>query len=95
MPYDEFVGWWQVGYGLGVTVVLVVAILLAVILFTALSIERLARTALGVAGEIEQSTRPIWALADANAIVQDIMHAVKRAEAHTAAIADALCGKSA
>ena len=92
MPYDAFVKWWQLGYGLGLTVVLIVAILLVAILIVALSIERLARVALGVAGEIEVSTRPIWSLADANAIVEDIVKAVRRADAHTTAIADALGG---
>ena len=92
MPYDTFVRWWQLGYGLGVTVVLIVAVLLIAILMVALSIERLARVALGVAGEIEISTRPIWSLADANAIVEDIVKAVRRAAAHTTAIADALGG---
>ena len=92
MPYDAFVKWWQLGYGLGLTVVLIVAILLVAILLVALSIERLARVALGVAGEIEISTRPIWSLADANAIVEDIVKAVRRADAHTTAIADALGG---
>ena len=92
MPYDAFVKWWQLGYGLGLTVVLIVAILLVAILLVALSIERLARVALGVAGEIEVSTRPIWSLADANAIVEDIVKAVRRADAHTTAIADALGG---
>lgn len=92
MPYDTFVRWWQLGYGLGVAVVLIVAILLVAILLVALSIERLARVALGVAGEIEVSTRPIWSLADANAIVEDIVKAVRRADAHTTAIADALGG---
>ena len=92
MPYDAFVRWWQLGYGLGAAVVLIVAILLIAILMVALSIERLAGTALGVAGEIERTTRPIWSLADANAIVEDIVKAVRRADAHTTAIADALGG---
>lgn len=92
MPYDTFVQWWQLAYGLGVLVVLIVAVLLIAILAVALSIERLARTALTVAAEIETSTRPIWSLADANAIVEDIVKAVRRADGHTAAIADALGG---
>ena len=92
MPYDTFVRWWELGYGLGSAVVLIVAILLIAILAVALSIERLARVAREVAGEIEVSTRPIWSLADANAIVEDIVKAVRRADAHTSAIADALGG---
>lgn len=92
MPYDTFVRWWQLGYGLGITVVLIVAVLLIAILIVALTIERLARVALGVAGEIEVSTRPIWSLADANTIIEDIVKAVRRADAHTSAIAEALGG---
>lgn len=92
MSYDTFVQWWQLGYALGVAVVLIVAVLLIAILVVALTIERLARQALGVAGQIEVSTRPIWSLADANAIIEDIVKAVRRADAHTAAMADALGG---
>jgi len=92
MLYTDFVFWWQVGYALGVLVVVIVAVLLLAILAVALSIERLARTARHVAGEIERSTRPIWSLAEANAIVEDIVRAVRRADAHTTAIADALGG---
>lgn len=93
MPYSEFVYWWQIGYAVAVAVVLIVAILLAVILFAASSIERLARTALHVAGEIETSTRPIWALADANALIEEIVVAVRRADAHAAAVAESLAGR--
>ena len=92
MPHDTFIRWWELGYGLGITVVLIVAILLIAILVVALTIERLARVALGVAGEIEVSTRPIWSLADANAIVENIVKAVRRSDAHATAIADALGG---
>lgn len=95
MPEAEFYRWWYIGYALGALVVAIVAALLGVILVTARRIERLAAVALGVTGEIEQSTRPIWALADANAITEDIVRTVRSIEARTAEIADALAPRGA
>ena len=86
---------WTVGFLLGGVIVLVVAALLFAILLVARNIERLAGQALGVAGEIKTATRPVWALADANDIVEDIAGTVRSVEAQVTVIADELPPESA
>ena len=81
---------WTLGFALGAAVVLVVAALLIAILLVARNIERLAGQALGVAGEIEAATRPIWALGDANDLVEEIATAVRSIDAQVTALANHL-----
>ena len=81
---------WTLGFALGTAVVLVVAALLIAILLVARSIERLAGQALGVAGDIEKATRPIWVLGDANDIVEDIATAVRSIDAQVTTLANQL-----
>jgi hypothetical protein len=83
---------WVLGYILGAVVVVVVAALLVAILLVARNLERLAGQALHVAGAIESATRPIWALADANAVVEDITATVRSIEEQVSQIADAVEG---
>ena len=85
--------WWAIGFILGGAIVVVVAALLITILLVARNIERLAGQALGVAGEIITATRPIWSLADANGVVEDVAGTVRSIEAQVTAIADALEGE--
>ena len=87
--------WWMVGFLLGGLIVVVVAALLITILLVARNIERLAGQALGVAGEIITATRPIWSLADANEILEDIAGTVRSIEAQVTAIADELSPETA
>jgi hypothetical protein len=82
--------WWMVGFLLGGLIVVVVAALLITILLVARNIERVAGQALGVAGEIITATRPIWSLADANDLLEDIAGTVRSIEAQVTAIADEL-----
>ena len=82
--------WWAIGFILGGAIAVVVAALLITILLVARNIERLAGQALGVAGEIKTATRPIWSLADANNILEDIAGTVRSIEAQVTAIADEL-----
>jgi hypothetical protein len=86
---------WTIGFILGGVIVLVVAALLVTILVVARNIERLAGQALGVAGEIKAATRPIWLLADANDLVEDIAVTVRSIEAQVVTLADALEGEPA
>jgi len=86
---------WTLGFTLGGLVVVVVAVLLIAILLVARNIERLAGQALGVAGEIEAATRPIWALADANDILEEIAGIVRSVESQVALIADELSPEAA
>jgi hypothetical protein len=81
---------WVLGFALGAAIVLVVAALLVAILLVARNIERLAGQALGVAGEIVAATRPVWALGDANEIVEEIAAAVRSIDARVTALADQL-----
>ena len=87
--------WWAIGFILGGAIAVVVAALLITILLVARNIERLAGQALGVAGEIITATRPIWSLADANDIVEDIAGTVRSVEAQVTVIADELPPESA
>ena len=86
---------WTVGFLLGGLIVVVVAALLITILLVARNIERLAGQALGVAGEIKAATRPVWALADANGMVEDVAGTVRSIEAQVTAIADELSPETA
>ena len=86
---------WILGFALGAAVVLVVALHLIAILLVARNIERLAGQALGVAGEIITATRPIWSLADANGMVEDVAGTVRSIEAQVTAIADELSPETA
>jgi hypothetical protein len=81
---------WTLGFILGGVIVVVVAVLLVAILLVARNIERLAGQALGVAAQIEAATRPIWLLADANQIVEEIAGSVRSIEAQVTTIADTL-----
>jgi hypothetical protein len=81
---------WTLGYVLGAAVVVVVAALLIAILLVARSIEQLAGQALAVAGEIRAATRPIWAVAEANEVIEDIAATARSIESQVAAIADGL-----
>jgi hypothetical protein len=86
---------WTIGFLLGGVIVIVVAALLITILLVARNIARLAGQALGVAGEIKGATRPIWSLADANEIVEDIAGTVRSIEAQVIMIAEVLSPDSA
>ena len=88
MSEADFVAWWHLGYWIGVLVVLLVVVLFGTLLFTAWNIERLAGRALVLAAEIENSTRPVWSFADANAVVEDIARTVRSVERSATAIAD-------
>jgi hypothetical protein len=81
---------WALGFALGAVVVVAVAALLIAILLVARNIERLAGRALGVAGEIEAATRPVWVLADANDLVEEIAGAARSIDAQVTALADHL-----
>jgi hypothetical protein len=86
---------WALGFILGGVIVVVVAALLIAILLVARNIERLAGQALGVAVDIRSATRPIWSLADANEIVEDIAGTVHSIEAQVTMIADELSPETA
>ena len=82
--------WWSFGFVVGSVIVLVVAILLIAILFVARNIRRLAAEALSVAGEIENATKPIWNVAAANKIVEDMAGTARSIESRVKTIASVL-----
>ncbi|HYY13312.1 MAG TPA: hypothetical protein VE758_02650 [Chthoniobacterales bacterium] len=84
--------WWSFGLIVGGVIVLVVAVLLIAILLVARNIRRLAGEALGVAGEIENATVPIWRIGGANEVVREIAVAARSIESRVKAIAAALQG---
>ena len=64
--------------------------LLIIIWLVALKIRRLAKVALGVAGEIKSATNSIWALGAANQLTEGNLQALRSIEARADAIARAL-----
>lgn len=90
MPEADFYAYWKLGYLLGAVVVAAVAALLIAILLVARNILHLAGAALGIAGTIEERTRPIWSLGEANDLVANIVATVRRIEDEARAIADRL-----
>jgi hypothetical protein len=82
--------YWTIGFAAGGAVVLVVAVLLIGIIYQALRILRLARTASDVVGEIDANTRSIWALRDTNAVAEKILAGAREIDANAAAIVNAV-----
>lgn len=87
--------WWIIGFGAAALVVVIVAALLIGILWQARRIRRLARSAVGVVGEIEANTRVVWALGRTNAVAGDLAEGARAIEANAAAISAALAGADA
>lgn len=84
--------WWIVGWSVGGAVVLIAALLLITILMVARKIRRQATGALDVVHELREATLPLWALGDANRLVEDSLRAVYSIETSAGQIADALGG---
>ena len=82
--------WWNLGFVLGGTIVLIVAVLLIAILLVARNIRRLAAEALSVAGEIESGTAPIWQIGGANNIIKEIAACARSIESRVKKIATVL-----
>ena len=82
--------WWTFGSVVGALIVLIVAVLLIAILLVARNIRRLAAEALSVAAEIENATKPIWNIAAANNIVEDMALTAKSIESRAKIIATVL-----
>ena len=81
---------WRLWMAVAVLVILVAAALLVTIWLTARSILAHATRALRAAEAIRQSTQPIWALQDTNAVAGDLLATVRSIEAKGGALAEAL-----
>jgi hypothetical protein len=86
---------WTLGFVLAAAVVVVVAVLLLGILWQAMRILRLARSAARLVEEIERNTRSVWALSDTNAVGGQILDQTRAIDAQAAAVLGALRGAPA
>ena len=81
---------WAWGFLVGLTVVLVVALLLIVILLQARRIHGLAKTAAVVVAEVDENTRSIWSLATTNEVAKGLLDGAKAIDSNAAAIVSAV-----
>lgn len=92
MSADEILQWWLIWLAVGGVIVLAAAALLVTIVALARSIGNLAGTAIGVVGEIEVNTRPVWELNTTNRVAGEIATGSEAAAGNAETIADALTG---
>jgi hypothetical protein len=81
---------WAIGYLLGVTVVLVVALLLIGILLQARRIHRLATAASAIVADIDSNTRSVWMLAATNDVAKSLLGGAEAVEQNAMAIVNAV-----
>lgn len=81
---------WAIGYLLGVTVVLVVALLLIGILLQARRIHRLATAASAIVADIDSNTRSVWMLAATNDVAKSLLGGAEAIEQNAMAIVNAV-----
>lgn len=90
MSADEIYRWWFVWLAVGGALVIAAAGLLITIIALAHRIARLAGTALAVAGEIEQNTKPIWQLTATNSVAGQLLEGAQAIAGNAEGIAAAL-----
>ena len=90
MTAQEIYHWWFVWLVIGGVIVVAAAALLITIIVLARRIAGLAETALGVVGEIEQNTKPIWQLNATNKVAKDLLAGAQAIEGNASAIVGAL-----
>ncbi len=90
MGTDEIYSWWTLWLGIGGAVVVAAAALLITIIVLARRIANLAEIALGVVGEIERNTKPIWQLNAINQVAGKLHAGAKAILGNAGAIAGAL-----
>ncbi|MEK9555957.1 MAG: hypothetical protein VW313_09000 [Gammaproteobacteria bacterium] len=81
---------WAIGYLIGVTVVLVVALLLIGILLQARRIHRLATAASAIVADIDSNTRSVWMLAATNDVAKSLLGGAEAVEQNAMAIVNAV-----
>lgn len=94
MTAEAIVSWWILWLVVGAVVVVAAAALLLTIIVLARQIAGLAGTALGVVGEIEEQTRPIWQLETTNRVAGEIAGGAEAIADNTEAVATALTGSA-
>ena len=90
MTTQDIYGWWFVWLAVSGVIVVAAATLLITIIQLALRIAALAGTALAVAEQIEQNTKPIWQLNATNKVVKDLLAGATAIEGNAGAIVKAL-----
>ncbi len=81
---------WAIGYLIGVTVVLVVALLLIGILLQARRIHRLATAASAIVADIDSNTRSVWMLAATNDVAKSLIGGAEAVEQNAMSIVNAV-----
>ena len=90
MTTQDIYGWWFVWLAVSGVIVVAAATLLITIIQLALRIAALAGTALAVAEQIEQNTKPIWQLNATNKVAKDLLAGATAIEGNAGAIVKAL-----
>lgn len=90
MSADEIYRWWFLWLGIGGVLVIAAAALLITIIVLAHRIGKLAGTALAVAGDIEQNTKPIWQLSATNGVAAQLLEGARAIRGNAEGIAAAL-----
>ena len=83
-------GWWFVGLGVAVVVVLIAAALILAILTAARNIERNAGAGLTLVEQIREQTQVIWALQETNKVAIQLRGGAESILGHAGQIAQAL-----
>ena len=90
MTTQDIYGWWFVWLAVSGVIVVAAATLLITIIVLARRISALAGTALAVAEQIEQNTKPIWQLNATNKVAKDLLAGATAIEGNAGAIVKAL-----
>ena len=90
MTSQEIYQWWFVWLTVSGVIVVAAATLLITIIQLALRIAALAGTALAVAEQIEQNTKPIWQLNATNKVAKDLLAGATAIEGNAGAIVKSL-----
>jgi hypothetical protein len=87
---QQLLTYWYIGLAVAAVVVAIAAVLLVLVLTTARRIERSARAALRLVGQIRENTQVIWALQDTNNVARQLSAGAESILGHAAQIAQAL-----
>jgi hypothetical protein len=87
---QQLLTYWYIGLAVAAVVVAIAAVLLVLVLMTARRIERSARAALRMVGQIRENTQVIWALQDTNTGARQLSAGAESILGHAAQIAQAL-----
>lgn len=90
MTSQEIYQWWFVWLTVSGVIVVAAATLLITIILLARRIAALAGTALAVAEQIEQNTKPIWQLNATNKVAKDLLAGATAIEGNAGAIVKSL-----